>query len=283
MTHPWDPPLRIAGVKAALYPTRVTHLHRSPVRHYAEHRSYSWYVDLDDLPRLPRFMRPFARFEATDHFDGNPHDTLRQRVDAFLAQNGLFLPGGRVTALLVPRVLGRAFNPLSLFWCYDAAGVLRGVVAEMQTLSGERRAYLLPPSEGGPVAVIGPAPDEPFASRGGYLLVRAPEPDDTVDLTVSVHRDNTAAMVATWRGRRRAATFARVLALQFSVPWAPLMAEMSMRWQAAMLRWLAAPKPGTAAGDPSKLPHRPAPAAPRAVRSAPAAAWSAKGRSWAPS
>lgn len=253
------------------------------MRHYAEHRSYSWLVDLDDLPRLPRVLRPFARFEAADHLEGGPNDTLRQRVDAFLARNGVFLPGGRVTALLMPRVLGRAFNPLSLFWCYDAAGVLRGVVAEMQTLDGERRAYLLPPTDGGPAAVIGDASNEPFAGQGGYFLVRAPEPSETLDLTVSLHRDNTAAMVATWRGRRRTATAARVLGLQLSVPMAPLMAELSMRWQAAMLRLLGAPKaanPATASAGPS--PHR-APNHNRAVRSTSSAAWSAKGHSWAPS
>ena len=64
----------------ALYPLRVTHLRRSPVHHYAEHRSYSWYVDIDRLPGC-RWLRPFARFEAVDHFDGAPGDTLRQRVD----------------------------------------------------------------------------------------------------------------------------------------------------------------------------------------------------------
>lgn len=289
-THPRGALRRIKGVKAALYPTRVTHLHRSPVRHYAEHRSYSWLVDLDDLPRLPRPLRPFARFEAADHFEGAPNDTLRQRVDAFLARNGVFLPGGRVTALLMPRVLGRAFNPLSLFWCYDAAGALRGVVAEMQTLTGERRAYLLPPSDGGPAAVIGAgdgfAATGPLAGQSGYFLVRAPEPEDTLDLTVSLHRDNSAAMVATWRGRRRAATAARVLALQFSAPLAPLTAELSMRWQATMLSLLGARNP-TKTPKTAKTPapsHRTASAAPhRAARSATTAAWSAKGRTWAPS
>ena len=134
----------------ALYPTRVTHLHRSPVQHYAEHRTYSWYVDVDDLPRLPRWLQPFARFEAADHFGGDPTDTLRERVDAFLARNGITLPGGRITALLMPRVLGRAFNPMSLYWCHDADGVLRCVVAEVHTIGGERHAYLLPPATTSP-------------------------------------------------------------------------------------------------------------------------------------
>lgn len=264
--------LRIPGVKAALYPTRVTHLHRSPVRYYAEHRSYRWFVDLDDLPRLPRLLRPFARFEPADHLEGTSNDTLRQRVDMFLARNGVVLPGGRVTALLMPRVLGRSFSPLTLFWCYDAGGALRGVIAETQNLAGERRAYLLPPSDGGPVAVLGTGAGfgahEQNGGQGGYFLVQAPEPTDTVDLTVSLHRDNCAAMVATWRGRRRKLTAARILALQLTVPVAPLMNELVMRWQSSMVRLLGAPRPE------------------RAVRSAPRAArtaWSAKGRSWATS
>ena len=50
----------------SLYPIRLTRLHRTPA-HYAEHRSYLWYVDVDDLPQLPRWLAPFARFEAADH------------------------------------------------------------------------------------------------------------------------------------------------------------------------------------------------------------------------
>lgn len=270
-------------VEAALYPTRVTHLHRSPGRnhpgrnHYGEHRSYAWYVDLDALPQLPRWLRPFARFEAVDHFDGDPSDTLRQRVDRFLARNGVFLPGGRITALLMPRVLGRAFNPLSLFWCHDAEGTLCAVVAEVQSIEGRRRAHLLPVSDDGAVPVAGGADNSPFAGtqagNDGYFLVRAPEPGEALDVRVSLHRESGAAMVATWRGRRRPASAARVLAVQFSAPLAPWIAELGMRHQARLLRWLGAPHPGrSTTGAPD-----------RAVRSAPATAWTANSRSWAPS
>ena len=51
----------------------MTHLRRSPVHHYFEHSGYCWYVDVDELPRLPRWLRPFARFEAEDHFTGGPN------------------------------------------------------------------------------------------------------------------------------------------------------------------------------------------------------------------
>jgi DUF1365 family protein len=265
-----------ATVTPALYPTLVTHLHRSPVQHYAEHRSYSWYVDVDELPRLPWWARPFARFEASDHFDGPAEETLRQRVDAVLARHGVFITGGRVTALVMPRVLGRAYSPLSLFWCHDSAGVVRCVVAEMQDVRGNRKAYLLPAADDGPVAVSEELRDAPFASADGYFLVRVPKPDENLDLTISLHRDNHAALVATWRGARRRASAGQVLLLQLTHPMAPQMARMSMLFQHLVLRWAGHPAAHRAVSSNPEPAHR------TSVRSA-ASGWGANSHSWATS
>ena len=42
-------------------------------------------------------------------------------------------------------MLGYVFNPLTLYWCHDADGVLRHVIAEVHNTYGGRHAYLLPP------------------------------------------------------------------------------------------------------------------------------------------
>ena len=246
------------------------------MQHYGEHRSYSWYVDIDELPRMPRMLRPFARFEATDHFDGPPERTLRQRVDAILAREGIFIPGGRVTALLTPRVLGRAFSPLSLFWCHDAAGDVRCVVAEVQGAGGNRSAYVLPAAEDGPMAVSEELRNAPFATGDGYFLVRVPRPADTLDLTISLHRDNHAALVATWRGARRPASPARILLLQATHPFAPHTARLSLLFQRMALRWHGLPAATRPVAQPSERPAR------TSVRSA-ASGWGANTRSLAPS
>jgi DUF1365 family protein len=253
---------------------RVTHLHRSPVRHFAEHGTYSWYVDIEELPQLSWWLRPFARFEAADHLDGAPGDTLRQRVDAYLARHGVFIPGGRVTALLMPRVLGTAFSPFSLFWCHDAAGGVRCVIAEVQDASGARRAYLLPAAEDGPAAVADGVRDAPFAGEDGYFLVRLPRPTESLELTISLHRDNHAALVATWRGSRRRATAGQVLRLQLTNPLAPQMARIGLRLQAMLLRWRGMPA--------APRPERRERVVQRAVH-APAAGWGANSHSWATS
>ena len=243
--HPGKRRLRIRDVEQtdspadvpALYRTRITHLRRAPVHHYFEHHSYSWYIDLDDLPRLPRWLRSFARFDAGDHFDGEPGDTLRQRIDAFLASRGVDLRGGTITALLQARVLGYAFNPLSLYWCHNANGSLHCVVAEVHNTRGAQHVYLLPPDGGQPTMVMKRLYASPFNGEGGYYLVRAPRPEAALDVTISLHRENQPAFVATLRGNRRPASIAQVIRLQFLAPLAPLMAKLGMRIQGITL-WL---------------------------------------------
>lgn len=76
----------------AIYRTTISHSRQAPVRHAFEYRSYSWYVDVDELPRLPWWLRPFARFRASDHFDNQQQGSLRDRLGAFFADRGLPAP-----------------------------------------------------------------------------------------------------------------------------------------------------------------------------------------------
>ena len=224
-------------LKPAIYRTRITHLRRAPVHHYFEQRGYSWYVDLDNLPQLPRWLRPFANFDARDHFTTpiETDDTLRHRVDAFLADGGISLPGGTVTALLQARVLGFVFNPLSIFWCHDADGVLRHVVAEVHNTYGGRHAYLLPPTGDQPAAVEKKLYVSPFNEVDGYYLVSAPRPAEELDVTISLQREDQPAFVATLRGTRRRASTGQLLRLQMVAPLAPLMGAFWIRVQGITL------------------------------------------------
>ena len=159
--------------------------------------------------------------------------TLRERIDAFLADRGVDLRGGTVTALLQARVLGYVFNPLSLYWCHDADGVLRHVVAEVHNTYGGSHAYLLPPDAGQPAMVMKKLYVSPFNDVDGYYLVRAPRPDSQLDVTISLHRENQPAFVATMRGDRRRAGIGQIIRLQLVAPLAPLMGASAFECRAS--------------------------------------------------
>jgi uncharacterized protein len=185
---------------------------------------------------LPRWLTPFARFEASDHLWGGQGDSLRQRVDAYLARRGIDLQGGTITALIQARVLGYGFNPLSLYWCHDAQGALRHIIAEVHNTHGARHAYLLPPETDAPAMVRKKFYASPFNGLDGHYLVHAPRPDAELDVRISLHRDNQPAFVATMRGTRRRAGIGELIRLQAIAPLAPLMAALEMRVQGITLR-----------------------------------------------
>jgi hypothetical protein len=97
-------------VVTALYDVEVRHVRHAALHRDFRHHVYLWLVDLDALPRLPRWLRPFAGFRAADHL-GDPRGTIRGNLDRYLAGHGIDLRGGRVLMLANARVLGHVFNP----------------------------------------------------------------------------------------------------------------------------------------------------------------------------
>ncbi|KAA0021729.1 DUF1365 domain-containing protein [Antrihabitans cavernicola] len=221
-------------ITPALYATRIRHVRTEPVANSFEYRSYSWLIDIDDLPRLPALLRPFARFQARDHFDG-PAPDLRGRVDGFLDGHGVDLDGGRVIALLSARVLGYVFNPLSLYWCYDSAGALQCVIAEVHNTYGQRHSYLVHTDARGRATTDKKFYVSPFNEVDGRYAMSFPEPGESLTATIVLHREGHAPFTASMRGQRSPATNANVLRAQLRMPLAPLMVSARIRRQAIAL------------------------------------------------
>ena len=172
----------------ALYEVDIAHVRADPVRHEVRHRSHLWFVDLDDLPRLPPGLDWLARFEARDHL-GDPARSLRENLDTYLAGQGIDLRGGRITMLANARSAGYVFNPLSLFWCHDPSGALVCVVAEVHNTYAQRHRYLLRPDDAGRVDTEKQFYVSPFYPVDGYYRMSLPEPGERLAITVTLHRE----------------------------------------------------------------------------------------------
>lgn len=187
-----------------IYATSIRHVRSEPVRSDFEHRSYSWLVDLDALPRLGRLGR-LARFESRDHL-GAPGRTLRENLDSFLATHDVDLTGGRVLMLANARVLGYVFNPISVFWCHRADGGLECVVVEVHNTYGERHCYLLRTDDAGRAETAKDFYVSPFLSVDGTYSMSLREPDERLAIAVTLRQQGATALTATVIGHRRPAT-----------------------------------------------------------------------------
>lgn len=217
----------------ALVHTHIRHVRREPVEHRFAHNSLSWLVDIDQLPVLPRGLRWAARFRAIDHFPqvSRADDTLRTRLESYLADVGAEPPTGPVTALLSPRVAGYVFNPITVFWCHDQANEITYVVAEVHNTYGQRHCYLLETDAAGRADIDKEFYVSPFNEVAGRYRLVLPEPDDTgrIHLSVTLNRSGHQPFTASLTGRCTPATTAAVVRAQLRTPLAPWLVAVRIR------------------------------------------------------
>ncbi|RYB89470.1 FAD-dependent oxidoreductase [Nocardioides glacieisoli] len=169
------------------FETTIRHTRRTPFKRSFEHSSSFWLVDLDDLPD----HGVLARFEARDHL-GDPDRTLRANVESFLERHDVRLGAsgtkGAGTILMAanPRSLGHAFNPISVFWCFDDEGRQAGVVVEVHNTYGDRHAYLVHPDEQGRATTDKAMYVSPFHGVDGTYDVAVPIPTDRLHVAVTL-------------------------------------------------------------------------------------------------
>jgi DUF1365 family protein len=223
----------VAG-SAALYECRINHVRTDPLRNAFSYRSYQWLVDLDDMPGLVPWLRPLASFRASDHL-GDPDRSIRDNVDRFLAVRGVDLGGGQILMLANARVLGYVFNPLTVYWCHRADGVLECVIAEVHNSYHQRHCYLLRTDPQGRAATAKEFYVSPFYPVDGGYRMTLPEPGRRLALTIVLDRGDGHPFVASMRGTRIRASTAAVLTATARHPWSTALVSSRIRWQGLKL------------------------------------------------
>jgi len=135
---------------ASLYLGDVMHARLKPFVHRFNYRVMSLLIDLDRLEAADRQSplfgvnrRALYSFHERDHGrrDGT---SLRAYAGACARSHGIDLTGGRVELLCYPRLLGYAFNPLSVYFCFDASGDLALMIYEVRNTFRQVHHYVLP-------------------------------------------------------------------------------------------------------------------------------------------
>jgi uncharacterized protein len=214
-------PVQARDKLPALYAANVTHTRRAPITNHFRYRAGYWLVDFDQLPTRAGIHRYLAHFERDDHCD----------IRALLAQHGI--AADRILMLAMARTLGYVFNPISVYWCYDASGAQVGVLAEVHNTFGGRHTYLLQPDGSGRSEVGKALYVSPFYPVDGHYEIRVSEPGESLSVTVILHRDNDLPFVASLMAERRPVTAANVVRASLMYP--ALRTSILIRWQAVRL------------------------------------------------
>jgi hypothetical protein len=146
MTQPQPVP------ESTLYKGKVMHKRMKPFIHELTYSVFSILVDVDGLADMDQRLRLFGhnRWAPISLWDRDyglrDGSSIRAWVEQSLKAHDLDLSGGAIRLLTFPRLWGYAFNPLSLYYCYDSDGVLRAILYEVSNTFDESHGYLIPVS-----------------------------------------------------------------------------------------------------------------------------------------
>lgn len=233
---------------SALYAGIVVHRRFAPRRHVLRYRMFMALLDLDELDRLDARLRLFSRnrwnlfsFHDRDHLEGAGAADLRGQIESRLAAAGTPIDGGAIRLLSLPRILGWAFNPLSVYFCHRADGALAAILYEVNNTFRQRHTYVIPVDGVGTGPVAQRADKvfyvSPFLEMDLVYDFRIVPPGESVSVAVAASRGATRMLGASFAGARRPLSDAALLRAFLAYPLLNVAVVAGIHWEALKL-WL---------------------------------------------
>ena len=209
---------------SCLYEGVLRHRRIDPPNEFRHHVSMA-YVDLEELPNLlnGRFVasRPgLVRFRRSD-YHGDASIPLDQAVrDTVCLETGR-RPQGPIRVLTNLRSFGHCFNPVSFYYCFDAAGQrLESVLAEVtNTPWGERHSYVINDGVGSFEKAMHVSP---FMGMDHTYSCRSALPGTQLSVSIESSRRGETAFEASLVLQRKELTAASLRSVSARYPFATL-------------------------------------------------------------
>jgi DUF1365 family protein len=247
----------MGDLKSCLYECDVMHHRLEPKEHHFRYRIFMFALDLDEIDAVAAQTLGFARnrrsvyeFRDRDHLtlpELGEHGTVREHVVAWIAQQGVELPpDARITLVTLPRVFGYIFNPVSFYFCTDAAGAPLCAVVQVGNTFRELKPYLLrEPDTAGGFRLITPKHFyvSPFAALDLAFDFKLKLPGDLLDIHIddrAIDRDagtDRRVLLSALTGRRVPLTSDRLAWFTLKYPLITLRVIGLIHWHAFLL-WL---------------------------------------------
>ncbi|MCG8492404.1 MAG: DUF1365 domain-containing protein [Sneathiellales bacterium] len=212
------------------YQGKVYHQRHDAIKHRLVYKVFSVCLDLTNPAKTTRDI-PFFSFNRfnlfslheKDHMEEG-YERLTEYVQDLLTCSGIFSSNeevpARIEMLAYPRFLGRAFNPLTVFFCYGKNQEVKAILYQVRNTFGQRHHYAFKISDG-LSAPYRHSCDKcfyvsPFIEMDCHYTFKITPPKETVSITINQAQQQQALLTASFRGRKLKISRKAMLALALS-------------------------------------------------------------------
>ncbi len=237
-------------LNSCIYKVEVMHQRLAPKKHRFQYDLFMFLLDLDEVEDINKNLkligfnkRALYSFFDKDHLQPSPLST-RKKLAAFITSHGVTEQLGKIELVTNLRFLGYVFNPISIYFVHDTAGMPLLAVAEVGNTFLERKPFLLPMHRDeltGKTKFTLTAPKNfyvsPYSKVDDTFEFVCNSPEKTLELHINTSSGGQRTLVSSLRGKRLELTDNNVIACTLRYPFVTF-AIISLIHFHALLLWL---------------------------------------------
>ena len=133
---------------SCIYIGSVIHKRFKPKKHFFKYNVFSLFLDLDEINELDQKILFFSynKFNILSFFDKDhghrDGSSIKNWLIHILKKKNISTTNIKIKILCYPRIFGYVFNPLSIFFIYDADSNPIAILYEVKNTFGEQHTYV---------------------------------------------------------------------------------------------------------------------------------------------
>ena len=226
----------------SLYVSTVMHRRHFPQSYKFTYQVFSLLLDIDRLEEHKeyRFLshNRFNLFSIQNRDHGaRDGSAWRPWINNLLDKESLENAKHTIKLLCFPRVLGYAFNPISLWYCYGEDKNLYAIICEVSNTFGEHHHYVLhnhnkPYEQNVDTYKAKNFHVSPFIGMTANYHFLLEKPSDDLRIIIDEYQDEELMLTATQIGKKLPLTNTQLLRQFFLMPFMTAKIMIMIHWQA---------------------------------------------------
>ena len=229
-------------MNSCIYNGEVNHTRFKPVKHFLNYKTFSLFIDLDEIEQLDKSISIFSHnkfnifsFYNKDHGDRDGK-CLKKWVISNLQKYKIEGNISKIKILCYPRIFGYVFNPLSIFYCYENEK-LKSIFYEVKNTFNEQHTYIFKIKDGEEIKQKCKKKFyvSPFMDMETFYNFKLIDPNQRLSVMIKQTDAEGTVLTATQTGDKKEFNFKQLLINFFRYPLMTLKIISSIHFEALLL------------------------------------------------
>jgi len=229
-------------MNSCIYNGEVNHTRFKPVKHFLNYKTFSLFIDLDEIEQLDKSISIFSHnkfnifsFYNKDHGDRDGN-CLKKWVISNLQKYKIEGNISKIKILCYPRIFGYVFNPLSIFYCYEN-DKLKSIFYEVKNTFNEQHTYIFNIKDGEEIKQKCKKKFyvSPFMDMETFYNFKLIDPNQRLSVMIKQTDAEGTVLTATQTGDKKEFNFRQLLINFFKYPLMTLKIISSIHFEALLL------------------------------------------------